>query len=111
MTGLPQLADVLEDLHQARPAVAAIRRKIRSAVERLQFGGEKDIERPAALTAHRLDEGHVYLVHVRSLFPVRFDADEVLIEKLGDLNVFKRLAFHDVTPVAGGVADAQEDRL
>src|SRR5438045_3608544 len=104
MTGLPQLADVLKDLHQAWPAVAAIGRKIRSAVEWFQIGGEKDIQRPAALTAHRLHRGHVNLVHVRSLFPVHFDADEVLIEKLRDLFVFERLASLDVKPGAGRMA-------
>ena len=107
----PKLADVLENLHQARMAVAAVGRKIGSAVERFEIGCEKNIERPAALSAHRLDEGHVNLVHIRSFLAVELDADEVLVEEMGDPFVLEGFPFHDVAPVAGRVTYAEEDRL
>src|SRR5262249_59716539 len=50
-----------------------------------------------------VDGGPVLAVHL--------DADEVLVEVLGDLLVAERLALHDVAPVARAVADRQEDEL
>ena len=105
----PKLADVLEDLHQARPTVTAIGRKIGSAVKRFQLRRKKNVERPAALSAHGLNERHINLVHVRALFAVHFDADKMFVQELRRRFVLKRLALHDVAPMAGGVADAEEN--
>ena len=35
----------------------------------------------------------------------------MLVHDAGDRLVFERLAFHDVAPVAGRIADAEQDRL
>ena len=45
----------------------------------------------------------------RALLAVHLDRHEVLVDH--DLLVFERLALHDVAPVAGGVADREQDRL
>jgi len=111
MPRFPKLADVLEDLREAGPTVAAIGRKVGPAVKRFQFRRKKNVERPAALSAHGLDERHINLVHVRALFAVHLDADEVFVQEFRRLFVFKRLALHDVAPMAGRVADAQENGL
>ena len=108
---LPELLHLLQDLQEARPALAAIRREIGPAEERLAVRREEDIQRPAALAARRLDEGHVDLVHVRPLLPVHLDADEMLVEERRELLVLEGLALHDMAPVAGRIADAQEDGL
>src|SRR5439155_9834613 len=56
MPGFPKLADVLEDLHKAGTAITRVRWEVGPAVKRLQFRCEKNVQRPAALTAHGLDE-------------------------------------------------------
>ena len=108
---LPELLDLLQDLQEAGPAVAVVRREIGAAVERLQVRREEHVQRPAALAGRGLDEGHVDLVHVRPFLAVHLDADKMRVEERGDCRVLERLALHDVAPVAGRVADAQEDRL
>ncbi len=106
---LPELLHLLQHLQEARPPVAVVGREIGPAVERLQLRREEHVQRPAALAARGLDEGHVDLVHVRPLLAVHLDADEVRVEEGGDLRALEGLAFHDVAPMAGRVADAQED--
>ena len=107
----PQLMDVFQELQKTRTTVARVRRKISAAVERFQIRRQKNIHGPAAGAGRGLHEGHVNLVHVRPLLAVHLDADEVFVEIRADLFVLKRFAFHDVAPMAGRVADAQEDGL
>ena len=83
--------DLLQHLQETRPAVAVVRREIGAAEERLQVRREKDVQRPAALAGRGLHERHVDLVHVRPLLAVHFDADEMLVEKRGDLLVSRRI--------------------
>ena len=108
---LPELADLLEQLEKAWPAVTRIRRKISAAEKRLQIRREKDIHRPAAAAGRGLHERHVNLVHVRPLLAVHLDADKMFVEKSADPLVLERLAFHHMAPVAGGITDAQENRF
>ena len=54
---------------------------------------------------------HVDGVQVGPLFAVDLDADEVLVHQGGGGLVLEGFVLHDVAPVAGGVADAEEDRL
>ncbi len=51
------------------------------------------------------------LVEVGPFLPVNLDADEGRIEDPGGLFVGEGLPLHDVAPVAGRVADGQEDGL
>ena len=48
---------------------------------------------------------------MRHFFAVDFDADKLVVHKLGDLRVFKRLVLHDVAPVTSRVTYRKEDRL
>ena len=106
---LPGLLHLPQHLQEARPAVAVVGREIGSAKERLQLRRQKHVQRPAALAGRGLDEGHVNLIHVRPLLAVHLDADEVRVEERGHLRALEGFAFHDVAPMAGRVADAQED--
>jgi len=45
------------------------------------------------------------------LFPVDFYADEMGVEEIGGGGILEGLVRHDVAPVTGGIADAEEDRL
>ena len=61
----------------------------------------------------RIEHGgaHVDLVEIRPLLAIDLDRNKVAIEDLGHLLILEALVLHDVTPVAGGVPDAQEDDL
>src|SRR6266404_1998864 len=111
MAVLPELLNLLEQLEETRPASALIRWKISAAKERFQLGSKEYVQRPAALPGGRLDEGHIDLVHVWPFLAIDFDADEMLVEKLGHFLALERFTFHDVAPVAGRVADADKDRF
>ena len=68
-------------------------------------------ERPAALFA---DEGERRLidgVHVGPLFAVDLDVDEQRVHQRGDLGILEAFMRHHVAPVAGGIADREQDRL
>ena len=109
--GFPCLADLGEHVGKTGSAKLGHRRIVRAAVERLKFRGQPDVERPTAAAGGRLHEGHVNLIDVRPLLAVEFDADKMLVHHLRRRLVLERLALHHMAPVAGRVADAQQDRL
>src|ERR1043166_2390125 len=109
--GAEGFGDGGEDAREAGHLVSVFGREVGSAVEGDEVRREEDCERPAAVARHHLDGVHVNLVEVGALLAVNLDADEVVVHQPRDLIVLERLALHDVTPVAGRVADAQKDRL
>ena len=50
-------------------------------------------------------------IDIGPLFAVDFDIDEVIVHEACGVFVLEGLALHHVAPVAGGVADAQQDRF
>ncbi len=100
----PRLGDRVEQLEEL-PA-----REERPGVERRAVRGEEDGHRPAALAGERRGGLHVHGVDVRAFLPVDLDVDEVLVHHRRDVVALERVVRHDVTPVAGGVADRQQDR-
>ncbi len=50
-------------------------------------------------------------VEVRAFFPVNLDINEEPVHHPGDPFIFKGFALHYVAPVAGGIADAQQNRF
>ena len=106
-----RFSDGLEDAGEGGQAAAVVGREVGAGVERLAVGREEHRHRPAAMAGHRLHRAHVDGVDIRALFAVDLDVDEELVHERGDLLVLERLALHHVAPVAGGVADAEEDRL
>ena len=52
---------------------------------------------------------HVDRVHVRPLLAVDLDVHEAGVHLGGDLRVLERLVGHDVAPVAGRIADREEN--
>jgi len=108
---VPRAPNAGEDLTKRRESVPRGRREVRSAVEGPTFGRQEDRHRPAAPTGHCLDGRHVELVDLGPLLAVDLDRHEVAVELGGRRLVLEALALHDVAPMAGGVADRQEDRL
>ncbi len=110
-TGFVGVGDRVEDPRKARHAVAIFGREVRPREEGALIGRQKDGERPAPAAAHELNRELVDLIEIGALFAVYFYADEELVHALGDGRVLERLTLHDVAPMAGGVADGEEDRL
>jgi hypothetical protein len=73
-------------------------------------GGEEHRHRPAPASGHRLHGIHVDRVDVGALLTVDLDVDEQRVHLRRDLVVLEALVGHDVAPVAGRVADRQQDR-
>ena len=99
-----------QHLAEARQPVARLGRVVRPAEERLALGREEDRHRPAAVAGERDDRVHVERVDVRPLLAVDLDVHEALVHQRRRLVVLERLVLHDVAPVAGGVADREQDR-
>ncbi len=90
---------------------AITRRKVSAGKKWRAIRQQEHRHRPPAGTGHALHGAHVDLVEIRPLFAVDLDGNEVAVHQRGGLRIFERLAGHDVAPVAGAVADAQQDRL
>ncbi len=103
--------DLLQHMHEGRAAVARLLRKIRAAPEGLGVGGEEHGERPAALLAKLVQRRHVDRIDVGALLAVDLDVDEEVVHHGGGLAILEALMRHDVAPMAGGVADREQDRL
>ena len=105
----PDGRDLLQHGNKTAAAVTLFRREISAAEKRLAVGRQENIQRPAARAGGALHERHVNLVHVRPLLAVHLDADEMFVENLGGRLALEGFPLHDVTPMAGRVADAEED--
>ncbi len=101
--------DLAQHLGEAGPAVAGRRREVGAAPERPCVAVEEHGERPAALLAQRMQGAHVDGVDVGALLAVDLDVDEELVHDAGDGRILEALVRHDVAPVAGGVADREQD--
>ena len=103
--------DAVEHPGKAGPAPAVLRREIGAAPEGLALRRQEHGERPAALLAEQRQGVLVDLVDVRPLLPVDLDVDEIAVHCRSDAAVLEALVGHDVAPVAGRIADGQQDRL
>ena len=106
----PGVGDALEHLPPARHAVARLGREVRAGVERDGLGRQERVQRPAAVAGHRLHRVHVDRVDVRALLAVDLHAHEALVHERRRLGVLEGLALHHVAPVAGRVADRDQQR-
>ena len=100
-----------QQLFKSRTPVTILRREIGSAEVRLLLRRHKHRHRPAAAAGGHLHKGHIKLIQIGPFLPVHLDADEVGVHQGGDLFVLKGFVFHHMAPVAGGIADAQQDGL
>ena len=106
-----QPRNLAQHVGEGRPAVARGLREISAAPHRLALRRQKHGQRPAALLAQMMQRRHIDLVDVGPLLAVDFDVHEQLVHHVGGRLVLEALVRHDVAPVAGGVADRQQDRL
>ena len=105
------LLDQAQHILEAGAAEARLQREVCAAPEGLGVGGEEHGERPAPLLAHERERPLVDGVEVGAFFAVHLDVDEEPVHQLSRLIVLEALVGHDMAPVAGGVADREQDRL
>src|SRR5262249_9958857 len=89
---------------------ARARGKGGASVARASPGRQPPRGRPPPAVPHRLHGAHVHRVDVGPLLAIDLDGDVVLVQIRRDLLVLERLLRHHVAPVAGRVADAEQDR-
>ena len=107
---IPGGADGLHHHPEPGHPLTGLGREVGAAVEGDAVGVAEGRQRPAAPAGHPLQRLHVDGVDVGSFLAVDLDRDEVLVHVGGGLGVGERLSLHDVAPVAGRVADREQDR-
>src|SRR6185437_3476202 len=103
--------DGAQHLGKAGAAPARRRREICAAPEWLALRRQEHGERPAALLAEQRQRVLVDGIEVGPLLAIDLDADEERVHQPGDRRVLEALMRHDVAPMAGGIADREQDRL
>ena len=107
----PGLRHPQQQFVEPRQAVARALREIGAAEEGLALGGEEHRQRPAARApGQQLVGCLIDPVDVGSLLPVDLDVDEMPVHQRGGVVVFEAFVRHYMAPVAGRVADRQQDR-
>ena len=107
----PGFGDGRQQAREAWQAVPVDRREVGAGIEGFALRRQEDGHRPPALAGHRLHGVHVDRVDVRPLFAIHLDAHEAVVHELRGRRVLEGLALHHVAPVAGRVADREQDRL
>ena len=105
------LGDRFENAQKPGPVVSVFGGEVCTSKNRLAVRQKKDRKRPAAATRHYLDRAHIDLVEVRTLLAIDLHVHVQLVHDRGGRLVLERLVGHHVTPVAGRVADAEQDQL
>ena len=105
----PSICEAFEEDGEADAAALIGWGKVSSTVEGLEIWGEENRHRPTAAPGGGLDIGHVDAIDIGAFFAVDFDADEKGVEEASDGGIFEGFVSHDMAPVAGGIADGEED--
>ena len=105
------IGDGAQHLGEARPAPALLRREIGAAPEGMAVGRQEHGERPAALLAQQGQGRLIDGIEVGPLLAVDLDVDVELVHQRGRRLALEALMGHDMAPMAGGIADGEQDRL
>ena len=101
----------LQHLRESRPTKPRLGRKIRAAPIGFRLGRQEHRQGPAALFTQHVQRVHIDRVDVGPFFAINLDVDKPVVHLRGNLVGFKTLVRHHMAPVAGRVADRQQDRL
>ncbi len=100
-----------QHVDEGRFAVARVFWKIGAAPDRLAVRRQKHGQGPAAVLAQMMQRRHIDLVDVGPLLAIDFDIDEELVHDARGCVILKAFMRHDVAPMAGRIADREQDRL
>ncbi len=106
----PQLLDPLAQLDEPDHPAPPLLREVGPGEEGPAVGRADDRHGPAALACHGLGRLHVDVVDVGPLLAVDLHVHEHPVHHGRHVGVLEGLVGHHVAPVAGRVADRQQDR-
>ncbi len=98
-------------LQSIEQASEIVRRQVHHAQQRIAFRSQEHVQRPTGITARALDELDHACVQRRLQLPIHLDRNEIPVQERGDGRVTVGLALHDMTPVAGEIANGNEQRF
>ena len=110
---IPECAHLLQHMHERWHAVTRLFRKIRAGVERqMVIGCQEHGQRPAAAALGKgLMRELVDLVQVRPFLTIHFYIDiQIIHHRCGGV-ILETLVRHHMAPVAGRIADREQDGL
>ena len=100
-----QLTELGEDFHPLGLG------KIGASVDRSSVGQCDAVQWPPASPGHQLDRGHIHLVDVWPFLSVDLDRHKMLVHQAGHRLVLKGFVLHDMTPVTGRIANADDHQF
>ena len=107
-----RIGDLRQDVEEAGQSVAAFFREIGAGKKGLAGRRQEDGQRPAARAPRQQRMRRlVDLIEIGPLFAIDLDVYEQPVHDRGDRRVLETLVRHDMAPVAGGIADREQDRL
>src|SRR5947207_4658318 len=83
--------------------------EIGAPVEWTAIGSKEDGHGPATLLCKILYCLHINVINVGSFFTIYFNGDKMLIHQASYVFVLEGFALHDMAPVAGRVANTEQD--
>ena len=108
-SGVPQLVNAFAEFGKAKMTATRGLWKIGSGKERSAVGEGENCHWPTTVTVHCLNGIHVDRVDIGSFLAIDLDVDEQPIHEFASGFVFERLMSHDVAPMAGRIADRNEN--
>ncbi len=109
--GAPHLLYLRDKLHHSDPAKASLAWDVGPDEEGFLVRRHEHAERPAAAAGGLQSHIHVDAIDIRPFFAVHLDGNPGVVHQRGNFRVLEGLSLHDVTPVAGRIANGQEDGL
>ena len=103
--------DLTQEVGERRLPITGGIGKVSAAPERLSVRREEHRQRPAAVLTEVVQSRHVDLVDVGTLFAIHFDVDEQIVHDLRSFRVLETLVRHHMAPMAGRIADREQDRF
>src|SRR6266581_208266 len=83
--------------------------EIGTSVEWATVGSKEDGHGPATLLCKGLHGLHIDVVYIWSFFTIYFNRDKMLIHQASYVFILEGFALHDMAPVAGRVANTEQD--
>jgi len=107
---VPGRSHLVKHLAEGRHPVPGHRWKVGDPREGPQVGKQEQVGGPSGIALEREERLDVDGVHVRAFLPVHLDGHEMGVEESRHLWVREGLMLHHMAPVAGRIADREQDR-
>ena len=97
--------------HEGRPAIVRDLGKISAAPERFASWRQEHGQGPAAAFAKSVQSRHINMIDIGALLAIDLDVHEKLVHHGRGRFVLKTFMRHHMAPMAGGIADREQNRL